>query len=58
MAHNYILRLTAGPEYDVKTHQVVPVNSPETVKIETDLCGVEVNVRIQVLILLSPVPFP
>jgi hypothetical protein len=26
MAHNYTLRVTAGSEYDPKTHQIVPVN--------------------------------
>jgi hypothetical protein len=48
MAHNYILRVTAGPEYDLKTHQVVPINAAETIKIDSDLCTVELNVRIQV----------
>lgn len=48
MAHNYILQVTAGPEYDIKTHQVVPVNSSTPVSIDSDLVRVDLNVRIQV----------
>lgn len=47
MAHNYILRVTAGPEYDLDTHQIVPVNQAESIKIDSELCTVELNVRIQ-----------
>jgi hypothetical protein len=48
MAHNYILQVTAGPEYDIKTHTVVPVNSATPVSIDSDLVSVDLNVRIQV----------
>ncbi|PQE18003.1 f-box domain containing protein [Rutstroemia sp. NJR-2017a BVV2] len=47
MAENYILRVTAGSDYDVSKHQVVPVNQPQTIKIDNDLCTVDLNVRIQ-----------
>ena len=44
----YRLRVTAGPDRDIKTHQVVPVNSPDkTTIIETDVVSVAVSVRIQ-----------
>ena len=54
MAHNYILQVTAGSEYDVKTHTVVPVNSPTAVSIDSELMSVDLNVRIQVCPLLLP----
>lgn len=44
---NYRLRVTAGPEYDVKTHQIVPVNSPQTVRFENEQATVNVCVRIR-----------
>jgi hypothetical protein len=47
MAEKYIIRVTAGPEYDVDTHQVVPVNSAETLKVTSDRMDVELNVRVQ-----------
>ncbi|KIN02290.1 hypothetical protein OIDMADRAFT_197413 [Oidiodendron maius Zn] len=47
MAHNYILRVTAGPANDPKLHKVVPVNSPVPLSIESDLIDIDLNVRIQ-----------
>jgi hypothetical protein len=47
MAQNYILRVTAGPEYEVSTHQVVPVNTATPITLESDLCSVSLNVRIE-----------
>jgi len=48
MAENYILQVTAGSKYDVSTHQIVPVNQAKTIRIENELCEVDLNVRIQV----------
>lgn len=48
MAHNYILQVTTGTQYDVTTHKIVPVNAASPVKIESELLEAEVNVRIQV----------
>jgi hypothetical protein len=48
MAHNYILRVTAGPSYETDTHKVVNVNTAEPLHIESDLVDVDVNVRVQV----------
>ncbi|KAI3319355.1 DUF1769-domain-containing protein [Xylariaceae sp. AK1471] len=47
MADKYIIRVTAGSDYDIDKHVVVPVNSPETVKISNDLVDAEINVRVQ-----------
>ncbi|KXJ86891.1 hypothetical protein Micbo1qcDRAFT_107946, partial [Microdochium bolleyi] len=47
MAEKYVIRVTAGPDYDIDNHTVVPVNAPETVKVSTELGDVELNVRIQ-----------
>ncbi|KAI1809189.1 hypothetical protein GGS20DRAFT_580909 [Poronia punctata] len=47
MADKYILRVTAGSTYDISKHVLVPVNSPETVKISTDLIDAEINVRVK-----------
>lgn len=47
MADKYILRVTAGPSYDLADHTEVPVNSPTPVKISTEHMDVELNVRIQ-----------
>ncbi|KKY17988.1 hypothetical protein UCRPC4_g05191 [Phaeomoniella chlamydospora] len=43
----YRLRVTAGPEYDTKTHQIVPVNAAKTTIIDNDLVTLAVAVRIQ-----------
>lgn len=48
MAHNYLLQVSTGTEYDVTKHKIVPVNSAAPVKIESELMSAEVNVRIQV----------
>lgn len=47
MADKYILRVTAGPTYDIADHTEVPVNTPSPIKISTSLIDVELNVRIQ-----------
>ncbi|KAI0150090.1 DUF1769-domain-containing protein [Hypoxylon sp. NC0597] len=47
MAEKYIIRVTAGPDYDLDQHVVVPVNSHEPVKIGSDLIDAELNVRVQ-----------
>ncbi|KAJ8069998.1 hypothetical protein OCU04_000402 [Sclerotinia nivalis] len=47
MAENYILQVTAGSGYDISKHQIVPVNQAECVRIENELCEVDLNVRIQ-----------
>lgn len=48
MAHNYTLCVTAGSEYDPKSHKIVPVNTPAPVSIQSELIDVDLNVRIQV----------
>jgi hypothetical protein len=47
MADKYIIRVTAGPEYDLASHVEVPVNSPEPVHIASDLIEADLNVRVQ-----------
>lgn len=47
MADKYVLRVTAGPGYDLDHHTEVPVNTSSPVKISTELIDVELNVRIQ-----------
>lgn len=47
MADKYILRVTAGPTYDLADHTEIPVNTSTPVKINTELIEAEVNVRIQ-----------
>lgn len=47
MADKYILRVTAGPSYNLADHTEVLVNSPTPVKISTKHMDVELNVRIQ-----------
>ncbi|XXH02918.1 hypothetical protein Hte_009308 [Hypoxylon texense] len=47
MAEKYIIRVTAGPDYDVDKHVVVPVNTHEPVKISSDLGDTDLNVRVQ-----------
>ncbi|KAK8000526.1 hypothetical protein PG990_013126 [Apiospora arundinis] len=46
-AEKYVLRVTAGSTYDVDTHEVVPVNSSEPLKISNEFMDVELNVRVQ-----------
>jgi hypothetical protein len=56
---NYRLLITAGPEYDVKTHQIVPVNAAKTVRFENEQATVNVCVRIRDYTgLFSPVNNP
>lgn len=47
MADKYILRITAGGDYNEANHVEVPVNQPATVKITGPNADVELNVRIQ-----------
>lgn len=47
MADKYIIRVTAGPDYDMDSQQEVPVNSPRPLKFSTDLMDIELNVRVQ-----------
>ncbi|KAI1100306.1 DUF1769-domain-containing protein [Jackrogersella minutella] len=47
MAEKYIIRVTAGSDYDLDRHVVVPVNTHEPVKIGSDLIDAELNVRVQ-----------
>ncbi|KAK4121937.1 DUF1769-domain-containing protein [Parathielavia appendiculata] len=46
MADKYIIRVTAGPGYDLASHVEVPVNSPAPVHISSDLIEADLNVRI------------
>lgn len=43
----YRLRVTAGPAYDPLTHQVVPVNSPETLTFENEHIIISLAVRLK-----------
>ncbi|PVH88149.1 DUF1769-domain-containing protein [Cadophora sp. DSE1049] len=47
MAHNYVLQVTAGSEYDIKTHKIVPVNQSTPITIDSEHINVDLNVRIQ-----------
>ncbi|CCF32857.1 hypothetical protein CH063_05161 [Colletotrichum higginsianum] len=47
MAEKYILRVTAGPSYDVDSQVEVPVNQAQPTKINSALADIELNVRIQ-----------
>ncbi|KAI1209305.1 DUF1769-domain-containing protein [Annulohypoxylon truncatum] len=47
MAEKYIIRVTAGTDYDLDRHSVIPVNLHEPVKISSDLIDAELNVRVQ-----------
>jgi hypothetical protein len=44
---NYRLKVTAGPEYDPSTHQIVPVNSDQTLRIENEHAIINLCVRVQ-----------
>jgi hypothetical protein len=39
--------VTAGPTYDAKSHQDVPVNGPDNIIIDSDLCTTYLKVRIK-----------
>lgn len=45
-AHKFRLKVTAGADYDRKTHQLVPVNG-ETIRIENEHAIVSLCVRIK-----------
>lgn len=47
MADKYILRITAGPDYDEATHVEVPVNQSKPLRIQGPLADIELNVRIR-----------
>lgn len=47
MADRYVLRITAGPSYDLADHVEVPVNTSKPVKLTTPLMDLELNVRVQ-----------
>jgi len=47
MADKYILRVTAGPSYNLADHVEVPVNSHDLVSFSTDHMDIDLNVRIQ-----------
>ncbi|KAK1725458.1 uncharacterized protein BDZ83DRAFT_576573 [Colletotrichum acutatum] len=47
MADKYILRVTAGPGYDLDSQTEVPVNQAKPTKITSALADIELNVRIQ-----------
>lgn len=46
MAENYVLRITAGPDYDPSQHVEVPVNTAKPITIKGDRADIELNVRI------------
>jgi hypothetical protein len=46
MAEKYLLRVTAGPDYNTDSHVEVPVNSPGPVHISSPLIDADLNVRI------------
>lgn len=47
MAEKYILRVTAGPDYDSADQYEVPVNSTEPLHIKGPAADIELNVRVQ-----------
>jgi hypothetical protein len=47
MADKYVIRVTAGPGYDLASHVEVPVNSATPVHVASDLIEADVNVRVQ-----------
>ena len=48
MAHNYVLRVTAGHSYEPSAHQIVNVNAPTPMTIKDSHTDIKLNVRIQV----------
>ncbi|CAI6096205.1 unnamed protein product [Clonostachys chloroleuca] len=46
MADRYILRITAGPDYDLASHVEIPVNTAEPVHINSDRADIQLNVRV------------
>jgi hypothetical protein len=47
MAHNYVLRVTAGADYDLSKQTEVAVNTSTPTKISSPLADIELNVRVQ-----------
>ncbi|KAK2034084.1 DUF1769-domain-containing protein [Colletotrichum zoysiae] len=47
MSDKYILRVTAGPSYNLDSQVEVPVNQAQPTTITSDLADVELNVRVQ-----------
>lgn len=47
MADEYVIRITAGPDYDEANHVLIPVNTPESVHISSALADIELNVRVK-----------
>lgn len=47
MADKYLLRVTAGPDYDTSKHTLVSVNTPHPTKISSALGSALISVRIQ-----------
>lgn len=47
MAHNYIIRVTAGTVRDVKEHAVVAVNTADPLHITSDLIDARLSVRVK-----------
>ena len=47
MAEKYILRITAGADYDSALQHEVPVNSAKPIRIKSEAADVELNVRVQ-----------
>ncbi|KAK3305643.1 uncharacterized protein B0T15DRAFT_502710 [Chaetomium strumarium] len=47
MADKYVIRVTAGPGYDLASHVEVPVNSAKPVHIASDRIEADLNVRVQ-----------
>ncbi|MCJ1296012.1 hypothetical protein MMC34_007577 [Xylographa carneopallida] len=46
-ADQYLLRVTAGPDYDSSTHTLVAVNGPTSVPISSNHCTANIKVRVQ-----------
>ncbi|CVL06030.1 uncharacterized protein FMAN_03983 [Fusarium mangiferae] len=46
MAENYVLRITAGPDYDQSQQVEVPVNTAKPITIKSDRADIELNVRV------------
>lgn len=53
MSDMYVLRVTAGPDYDMSTHKVVAVNTGEPLHISSENIDVDLNVRIEVRFCVS-----
>ena len=47
MADQYILKVTAGPDYDEKNQKVVAINSEKPFHITSDMIDADITIRIQ-----------